>query len=95
MRICSTYLGRLQKHSVLRCNEINGSYNLIGDENHRIVGTNVLALLGLQSFVFVGGSQYHDGNDFTPKKLIETSYFNNLTFTLGGNNGKPVKLWEN
>lgn len=78
------------QYFVLRCNEINGSFNLREDEEHRVIETNTLALFGLHSFVFVGGTQYHDGNDFTPKKLIDRTYFNELTFTLSGNNGKPV-----
>ena len=78
------------KYFELRCNKINGNYNLQLDNSNRTVGTNVLALLRLKSFVFLGGKQYHDGNDFTPKRRIETSYFNSLTFTLSGNNGNPV-----
>ena len=78
------------KYFTVRCNEINGSSNLRSDENRRSIGTNILGLMGVKSFVFVGGTQYHDGNDFSPKELIETSCFNALTFSLSGNNNKHV-----
>ena len=64
---------------------------LISVENQRSTATNILGLMGIKSFVFVGGTQYHDGNDFSSKELIETSYFDSLTFSLSGNNSKPVR----
>ena len=70
--------------------KLKGSTNLRSDENQRSVATNILSLMGIKSFVFVGGTQYHDGNDFSSKELIETSYFNSLSFSLSGNNSKPV-----
>ena len=78
------------KYFTVRCNQINGSTNLRSDENQRSVGTNISGLMGIKSFVFIGGTQYHDGNDFSSKDLIETSYFNDLTFSLSGNNSKAV-----
>ena len=78
------------KYFVVRCDEINGSFNQRSDENSRSVPTNILGLMGIKSFVFIGGTQYHDQNDFTAKRVIDTSYFNELTFTLSGNNSKDV-----
>ena len=78
------------KYFVLRCKEINGSKNLTENESKRLVETDILGLMGIKSFVFLGGSQYHDGNDFIQKERIETAFFNNLTFSLSGNNDKPV-----
>ena len=78
------------KYFVLRCEQINGSTNLRSDENLRSVPTNILGLMGIKSFSFVGGTQYHDGNDFTTKEIINTSFLNELTFTLSGNNSKDV-----
>ena len=80
------------KYFVVRCNQINGSTNLRSDEEQRSVATNTLGIMGIKTFSFVGGTQYHDGNDFSAKELIYTSYLNDLTFTLSGNNGKDV--WE-
>ena len=74
----------------MRCNELNGNSNLRSDENRRSIGTNIFGLIDVKSFVFVGGTQYHDGNDFCAKELMDTSYFNSLTFSLSGNNNKPV-----
>ena len=79
------------KYFTVRCNQINGSTNLRADENQRSVGINILGLMGIKSFVFIEGTQYHDENDFSVKELIDTSYFNDLTFTLSGNNSKPVE----
>ena len=78
------------KYFVVRCNEINGSFNQRADEKLRAVPTNILGLMGIKSFVFIGGTQYHDQNDFTAKRVIDTSFFNELTFTLSGNNSKDV-----
>ena len=78
------------KYFTVRCNQINGSTNLRSDENQRSISTNILGLMGIKSFVFIGGTQYHDGNYFSAKELIDTSYFNDLTFTLSGNNNMPV-----
>ena len=78
------------KYFTVICNQINGNTNLRSDENQRSIGTNILGLRGVKSFVFIGGTQYHDGNDFSSKELIETSYFNDLTFSLSGNNSKAV-----
>ena len=78
------------KYYVVRCDEINGSTNQRSDENSRSVPTNTLGIFGIKTFSFVGGTQYHDGNDFTPKELIMSSYFNDLTFSLSGNNNKNV-----
>ena len=78
------------KYFVVRCNQINGSTNLRSDENERSVATNTLGIMGIKTFSFVGGTQYHDGNDFSAKELILTSYFNDLTFSLSGNNNKDV-----
>ena len=64
------------KYFTVRCNEINGSSNLRSDENQRSIRTNILGIMGVKSFVFMGGTQYHDGNDFSPKYLVETAYFN-------------------
>ena len=84
------------KYFTVQCNEINGSTNLCsdeasaqGNEYQRSTTTNILGLMGIKSFVFIGGMQYHDGNNFSSKELIETSYFNSLTFSLSRNN-KPV-----
>ena len=74
----------------VRCDQINGSNNLRSDEEKRMVPTNTLGIMGIKTFSFVGGTQYHDGNDFSTKKLTTTSYFNDLTFTLSGNNNKDV-----
>ena len=79
------------KYFVVRCNQINGSTNLRSDESKRSVSTNTLGIMGIKSFSFVGGTQYHDGNDFSAKDLITTSYFNDLTFSLSGNNNKDVE----
>ena len=78
------------KYFVVRCNQINGSNNLRSDENQRSIATNTLGIMRIHSFVFIGGTQYHDGNDFSYKDLIITSYFNDLTFSLSGNNNKDV-----
>ena len=78
------------KYFVVRCNQINESNNLCSDENQRSVPTNTLGIMGIQSFVFIGGTQYHDGNNFGCKDLINTLYFNDLTFSLSGNNNKDV-----
>ena len=78
------------KYFVVRCNQINESTNLRSDENERSVSTNTLGIMGIKSFSFVGGTQYHDANEFSAKELIDTSYFNDLTFSLSGNNGKDV-----
>ena len=78
------------KYFTVRCNQINGSVNLRSDENQRSVGTNILGLMGIKSFVFIRGTQYHNGNNFSSKELIETLYFNDLTFSLSGNNNKDV-----
>ena len=78
------------KYFVVRCDQINGSNNLRSDEEKRMVSTNTLGIMGIKTFSFVGGTQYHDGDDFSCKELINTSYFNDLTFTLSGNNNKDV-----
>ena len=78
------------KYFVIECKELNNKLNLRCDHNTRTVDANTLALQGLQSFVMVGGTQYHDANDFSVKELVNTSYFNSLTFTLRGNNGEKV-----
>ena len=85
------------KYFVVRCDQINGSTNLRFDdsvsprhEQQRMVPTNTLGIMGIKTFSFVGGTQYHDGDDFSCKDLITTSYFNDLTFTLSGNNNKDV-----
>ena len=78
------------KYFVVRCNQINGSTNLRSEENERSVATNTLGIMGIKTFSFMGGTQYHDGNDFSAKELINTSYFNDLTFSLSGNNNKDV-----
>ena len=75
---------------MIECKELNNKLNLRCNQNAKTVGSNTLALLGLQSFVMVGGTQYHDANDFSVKELVYTSYFNSLTFTLRGNNGEKV-----
>ena len=78
------------KYFVVRCNEINVSFNLRADEKLRAVPTNILGLMGIKSFVFIGGTQYNDQNDFTAKRVIDRTYFNELTFTPSGNNSKEV-----
>ena len=78
------------KYLTVRCDEINGSTNLRSDKNFRSVPTNTLGILGIKTFSFVGGTQYHDASDFTAKELIFKSYFNDLTFSLSGNNSKDV-----
>ena len=78
------------KYFVVRCDQINGSTNQRSDENSHSVPTNTLGIMGIKTFSFVGGTQYHDGDDFSCKDLITTSYFNDLTFTLSGNNNKDV-----
>ena len=78
------------KYFVVRCDEISGSFNQRADEKFRSVPTNILGLMGIKSFVFIGGTQYHDQNDFTAKKLIDNNFRNDLTFTLSGNNSKNV-----
>ena len=78
------------KYFVVRCDQINGSTNLRMDEKGRSISTNTLGIMGIKTFSFVGGTQYHDGDDFSCKELISTSYFNDLTFTLSGNNNKDV-----
>ena len=75
---------------MIECKELNNELNLRCDHNSKTVGSNTLALLGIQSFVMVGGTQYHDAYDFSVKELVNTSYFNSLTFTLRGNNGEKV-----
>ena len=75
---------------MVRCDQISGSTNLRSDEEFRSVPTNTLGILGIKTFSFVGGTQYHDGDDFSCKDLITTSYFNDLTFTLSGDNNKDV-----
>ena len=78
------------KYFVVRCDEINGEFNQRADEKHRSVSTNILGLMGIKSFVFNGGTQYHDQNDFTAKRVIDRNYYNGLSFTLSGNNNKDV-----
>ena len=78
------------EYFVVRCDQINGSTNLRMDEKGRSVSTNTLGIMGIKTFSFVGGTQYHDGDDFTCKELISTSYFNDLTFTLSGNTNKDI-----
>ena len=78
------------KYFVVHCNQINGCTNFRSDEYQRSVPTNTLGIMGIKSFVFNGGTQYHDGNDFSSKEHIETSCFNDLTFLLSGNNNKDV-----
>ena len=78
------------KYFVVRCDQINGSTNLRMDEKGRSISTKTLGIMGIKTFSFVGGTQYHDGDDFSCKELISTSYFNDLTFTLSGNNNKDV-----
>ena len=75
---------------MIGCKELNNEVNLKCNQNNRTVSSDTLALLGLKSFVMVGGTQYHDANDFSIKELAHTSYFNSLTFTLSGNNGEKV-----
>ena len=53
------------KYFVIGCKELNNEHNLKCEQNTKTVGTDILALLGLQLFVMVGGTQYHDANDFT------------------------------
>ena len=74
----------------MRCDQINGSTNLRSDEEKRMVPTNTMGIMGIKTFSFVEGTQYHDGDDFSCKQLILTPYFNDLTFTLSGNNNKDV-----
>ena len=78
------------KYFVVRCDEINGEFNKRADEHLRMVPTNIFGIMGIKSFVFNGGTQYHDQNDFTPKRVIDRNYYNQLTFTLSGNNSKNV-----
>ena len=78
------------KYFVVRCNQINGSTNLRSDEENRLVPTNTLGIMAIKSFSFVGGTSYYDENDFSTKDLTTTSYFNDLTFSLSGNNSKDV-----
>ena len=78
------------KYFVVRCDQINGSNNFRSDEKGRSVPTNTLGIMGIKTFSFVGGTQYHDGDDFSCKDLITTSYFNDLTFNLSGNNNTDV-----
>ena len=86
------------KYFIVRCDQINGSTNLRMDEKGRsqrsdgqwAISTNTLGIMGIKTFSFVGGTQYHDGDDFSCKELISTSYFNDLTFNLSGNNNKDV-----
>ena len=79
------------KYFTVGCNELNNEFNcVVRNDTGASVGSNILGLLSLKSFVFVGGTQYHDANDFNAKELINTSYFNTLTFTLSGNNNQPV-----
>ena len=78
------------KYFIVRCDEINGEFNQRADEEQRMVPTNILGIMGIKSFVFNGGTQYHDQNDFTAKKVVDRNYYNQLTFTLSGNNSKDV-----
>ena len=78
------------KYFVVSCDEINGEFNQRSDEEQRMVPTNILGIMGIKSFVFLGGTQYHDQNDFTAKKVVDRNYYNQLTFTLSGNNSKDV-----
>ena len=64
--------------------------NLRMDEKNRSVSTNTSGIMGIKTFSFVGGTQYHEEDDFSCKDLITTSYFNDLTFTLSGNNNKDI-----
>lgn len=78
------------KYYTILCNELNREDNLRGDPNTLIVGTSILGLLDLKSFQFVGGTQYHDADEFTDKELINTMFYNSLSFILCGNNKKSV-----
>ena len=78
------------KYFVVRCDDINGEFNQRTDEEQRMVPTNIFGIMGIKSFVFNGGTQYHDQNDFTAKKVVDRNYYNQLTFTLSGNNSKDV-----
>ena len=66
----------------MRCNQINGSTNLRSDENGRSISTNTLGIMGIKSFSFIGGTQYHDENDFSAKELTDTSYLKLTTLHL-------------
>ena len=78
------------KYFIVRCDDINGEFNQRADGELRVVPTNILGIMGIKSFVFNGGTQYHDQNDFTVKRVIDRNYYNQLTFTLSGNNSKDV-----
>ena len=78
------------KYFVVRCNDINGEFNQRADERDRSVSTNILGIMGIKTFVFNGGTQYHDQNDFSMKRLIDRNFHHKLTFSLSGNNGKDV-----
>ena len=78
------------KYFVLRCDEVCGYLNQRVDEKFRSVSTDILGLMEIKSFVFIGGAQYHDQNDFTAKRLNDETFFNELTFSLSGNNSKDV-----
>ena len=78
------------KYYEIRCNKINRAVNLKGKSNEFAVGTNVLGILNIKSFNFVGGTQYHDVDEFCAKESIHTAFFNSLSFNLFGNNGQAV-----
>ena len=78
------------KYYTIKCNKINREVNLQGKSNAFAVGTNILGLLNIKSFNFVGGTQYHDADVFCIKELISTAFFNSLSFNVLGNNGEAV-----
>lgn len=84
-------------HYAILCNEINREINLRANTNTGgnapdatlCVGTNILGLLDIKSFQFIGGTQFHDSDEFTTKELMNTMFYNSLSFLLVGNNLKP------
>ena len=78
------------KYYTIRCKEINRETSQKNDFNTRSIGSTILGILNIKSVNFVGGTQYHDADEFCVKELINTAFFNSLSFTLDGNNGEPV-----
>ena len=86
---------------MVRCDQINGSTNQRSDENGRSVSTNTLGIMGIKTFSFVGGTQYHDGDDFScvaPQRLAlgnSEVYFGIDINKNGGNNVRRTRSEEN
>ena len=60
------------KYYVIKCNEINRETNQKSDFNTRSIGSTILGILNIKSFNFIGGTQYHDVEEFCAKDLINT-----------------------